>query len=526
MRTRHFLPVVLALSIGLTLVLSGIASVVRAQADYPTITYGQTLTGEIKADAQNDAAAYQFDAAADDSVTVVMKRTSGTLRPLLTLFDTSKGTPQLLASGKLSSDGKTATISSFTLSKAGQYVLLATREGVSKGTTIGKFSITLQNDSSNSTGSDATPTATPRANGTKPAPTKKPTANKPTVAPTDTAPTDAAPTDMPTDAAPTDMPTPAATIHPTARPSAKPTASSNATVTTIQVGTMPVYGVWSGNNLYVANQGDSTVSILDGDGNVTGTITTGGAPQALAWDGTRLWVADFGTDQAPGNSVSVYSDTGKKVGTYKVGLNPLSMSYDPDNQRMWVALYGDDKVVALNLKGKIVSTIDVSGSGHSPNTVLWAGTQLWVTLQGALDKPDNKVLTIDTDGNITNTIEVGKQPVDFAWDDADQIMYVANYGDDTINALDATGKITGTYPVGKNPTALAWDGKHLWCTLDADKSVVVLDSTGQVLTTVALDDAPNGITFDTMSSMWVSLPGTTDKPGSSLARIDITSAVP
>jgi YVTN family beta-propeller protein len=452
---------ILAVLFGIALFSATSSQQVQARQNIPVIKYGQTVKGTIGNTSTNDAVLYSFQARVGDTVGIRMVRTSSTLRPFAGILDQSlpKG-KQVLATSDLSSDGKTATISSFSITKSGQYQIVATRENVDQGTTSGNFTLTLTNT-------------------------------------------------IPT-------PTPEPTIEPTAAD------TSAAGTHTFTVGTEPSYSVWSGNNLYVANQGDGTVSILDGEGTLTGTIKTGGAPFAMSWDGARLWVADFGTDQKPGNSVTLFDSTGKKLNTYKVGKQPISLSYDSDDLLTWIALYGDDKIVAVDAHGKIVHTVDVSDSGHNPNTVLWTSTQLWVTLQGTDQAPDNKVLNIDATGAILNTITVGQLPADLAWDDADQIVFVANNADGTITAINAAdGSIISTYKVGTSPSALAWDGTHLWATLATENTVAVLDKSGNIITKVPLDDIPNGITYDGLSSVWVALPGSVDHPGSTIVQIDI-----
>ncbi len=448
------------------------------------IKYGDTVTGEVKSTKTGYAVFYSFTAKAGDAITATMTRTSGTLRPAVALADPSKtGNDFLMAEGELSDDGKASTIVTATIEKAGKYALIASRESYSNGTTTGKFSLTF--DRASDEAATETPVPTKRAGAT---PTRKPT----------------------TKSTPTPVPIEGSTPEPSAG------------VDVFKVGTSPTYSVWSGNNLYVANFGDGTVSILDEDGNPTGSIQTGGVPFTLAWDGARLWVADLGTTDKPGNTVSVFDPKGKKLGSYKVGSQPFSMSYDADDKLMWVAIYGENKVVALDPKGKIVSTFDVTESGESgsnPNTVLWTGTELFVTLAGTDTNKGNTVLTLGSDGVMTGSFKVGQSPADLAWDDADQILYTANYDDDSVTALSAEGKTVGTYKVGKNPAALTWDGTHLWVSLAGENAVVALDKKGKVVAKAALSNSPNGITNDGMGHVWVALQGTNDSPGSEVIRI-------
>lgn len=521
------------------MLLAGVASLVvvlvtatltvNAQGLIP-IKYGDTVKGEVKSTGTDYAVFYTFTAKAGDTVTITMTRTSGNLRPLIVLADPSKtGDAFVVAQSDISDDGKTATITEAAIGKAGKYAVVATRESYSKGTTTGKYTLTFDR------GAGDTPTDTPvptKKGGATP--TKKPV-SKATATPVPTAEVTDEPTTEPDTATDTPVPTKKPNATPTKKPITKTTPTpvpteestpgTTAGVDVFTVGTSPSYSVWSGNNLYVANMGDGSVSILDGDGNATGTIKVGGVPFALAWDGARLWVADYGTTDKPGNTVSVFDAKGKKIGTYKVGTQPFSMSYDIADSQMWIALYGDNKIVSLDPKGKVVNTVDVSEAGHNPNTVLWAGTQLFATLSGTQDNVGNTVIAVGSDGSITGTFNVGKNPADLAWDDADQTLFVANYDDGTVTALDAEGNTIGTYKVGKNPGALAWDGEHLWVSLSGENAAAALDNKGKVLAKVALDNAPNGITSDGAGHVWVALQGTNDKPGNEIARINTATAL-
>jgi YVTN family beta-propeller protein len=476
-------------------VLGGTARNVVAQGgasirlDYTT---HNTEVGEITA--KKTSVAYTFAGSEGDVITIGMIRSSGNLRPLIGLFDFQqpKG-KELITASSISDDGAVAGIVKFALPSTGDYVILATREGAAKGTTTGKYLITLL-----LSGGDQEPTATKKSSA-KPSATPKKSKATPT----------------PSDEEPTPEATEEATVS-----SSTDTGSTEA-VQSFKVGKAPVFSVWSGDNLFVANSGDGSVSVLDGDGNKVSTIKVGGVPFAMAWDGKRLWVADLGTDAKPGDSVNVFDAKGKKAGTFKVGAQPFSLSYDADNKRMWIALYGENKIVSVDPKGEILSSIDTD---TNPNTVLWTGDVLWATLAGTQDKPGNQVLAIDTDSNITGTFKVGKSPADLAWNADDQILYVANYDDNNVMALGVDGKVKGTYKVGKGPGALAWDGTHLWVSLGGDSAVVALSNKGKVLAKVPVSPAPNGITFDG-THIWAANQGPSDKPGSTVTRIDVAGAL-
>ncbi|HEY5841655.1 MAG TPA: YncE family protein, partial [Mycobacterium sp.] len=81
-----------------------------------------------------------------------------------------------------------------------------------------------------------------------------------------------------------------------ANPNGTPTATPTG-VSTVDVGDGP-FGVAvspDGTRVYVANHGDDTVSVLDGDGGVVSTVDVGEGPVGVAVspDGTRVYVTNI-----------------------------------------------------------------------------------------------------------------------------------------------------------------------------------------------------------------------------------------
>jgi DNA-binding beta-propeller fold protein YncE len=482
---RLFPIIAIAIVLILSAVLGGITQVARAQSKPIELDYTSNNTDTNEITSKKPIQTYVFTGSAGDVISILMVRSSGNLRPLIGLLDfrQPKGKEEIAESG-ISKDGKLAGIIKFELPEDGEYVIAATREGVTKGTTTGKYVITLV-----AAGEEATPTRAARPTATK-------RSAKPTATPTE------------------EEPTPEETEEATPE-------ESNEAVQTFEVGSMP-YGVfWNGNNLFVANSGDGTVSVLNGDGETVATAKLGGVPGWMAWDGKRLWVPDVGSTDEPGTKVNLLDGKGKKVGSFEVGSQPYSISYDKENKLMWVALYGDKKVVSVDAKGQIVTTVDTE---FGPNTVLWTGDTLWVTLFGEFDNPNNQVMAIDVDGNVIGTFKVGKGPADLAWNPDDELVYVANQIDNNVMALNRDGKVVGTYKVGKGPIALLWDGEHLWASLSGENAVAAMTNKGKVLKKVPVTTGPNGLAFDG-TYLWVANEGTTDEPGNTVTRIDVATVL-
>ncbi len=110
------------------------------------INYGDTVQGAI--DNSQFELRYVFDAAADDVVTITLRRTSGTLSATLSLLDPAG---KQLVAGKSASDLGVGgvRIDKFRIPADGQYTLVVGRKSQAKGTTTGKFSLSLNADTGN-----------------------------------------------------------------------------------------------------------------------------------------------------------------------------------------------------------------------------------------------------------------------------------------------------------------------------------------------------------------------------------------
>jgi len=100
---------------------------------------------------------------------------------------------------------------------------------------------------------------------------------------------------------------------------------------------------------------------------------TGNGPIAAAFDGTNMWVANFGS-----SNVTELSPTGSTLGTFSVGSNPEAIAFDEVN--MWVANNGGNTVTELSPTGATLGTFN---AGTKPSAIAFDGTNMWVANQGA-----------------------------------------------------------------------------------------------------------------------------------------------
>ena len=141
--------------------------------------------------------------------------------------------------------------------------------------------------------------------------------------------------------------------------------------------------------LYVANSGDSTVSVIDTATNtVVGLIPVGNFPLGVAItpDGTKVYVTNLND-----NTVSViHTATKTVVKTVLVGKEPYAVAVTPDGTKVYVANFLSNNVSVIHRPGNtVVATIPV---GNRPAGVAFTpdGTQAYVTTA------PNTVSVIDT----------------------------------------------------------------------------------------------------------------------------------
>jgi YVTN family beta-propeller protein len=116
---------------------------------------------------------------------------------------------------------------------------------------------------------------------------------------------------------------------------------------TASVGASPRAVAIVGKNAFTANYDDNTVTKVDlATGEVLATIPVGPHPRRFAVSGVRLFVSN-----EDGNSISVIdTDTDKIVKTIDVGSSPRNIAVDARGERLFVADYEADRVLAYDLK--------------------------------------------------------------------------------------------------------------------------------------------------------------------------------
>jgi len=272
---------------------------------------------------------------------------------------------------------------------------------------------------------------------------------------------------------------------------------STSTVDSIKVGSSPSALALSpdGNQLYVANTGSGTVSVIGIDPTNTATyqkvidtnpsvagvnsISVGSSPSALALgaDGS-LYVANRGS-----GTVSVIGTDPTNTATYQKvidtdsnasGVNSISVGSSPSA----LALGADGSLYVANRGSGTVSVI-----GTDPtNTATY-----------------QKVIDTDSNASGVNSISVGSSPSALAVSPDGSRVYVVNSGSGTVSVIDTpTYRLVDTNPttstvdsivVGSSPSSvvLSADGSLAYVANGGDTISVIDTTTNTVTRTVTID---------------------------------------
>jgi YVTN family beta-propeller protein len=275
-------------------------------------------------------------------------------------------------------------------------------------------------------------------------------------------------------------------------------------VAAVPVGTDPAAVVGGGGLVWVANQRDGTVSVIDPTTNrvqqtipASGSGPIGPGGPGLAFASGSLWVANATQRQVARvesdadpviipvrgspNAIVAAQDTawvaaqtqsgGGLVARIDAGTNqvghtislrhpPTGLAITPDGDRLWVVTAADRTVHRIDTgAGRVVEGIELP---QAPDQADYGDGAVWVT-----STTGDAVLRIDADTSKVGTppIRVGNGPSGIAFG-ADRV-WVANSRDGTVSTIDPQTNEVGTQRLGFRPTAVAVEERAVWVALAA-----------------------------------------------------------
>jgi YVTN family beta-propeller protein len=248
--------------------------------------------------------------------------------------------------------------------------------------------------------------------------------------------------------------------------------------------TIPVPGYPAGigvnsttNTVYVAlgaQSGAGSLAVINGTTNsVTTTVPVDQAPFAVAVNPTTnmIYVTNnFGAVAGQNNdgTVSVINgSTNALATTFHVGVNPSGVAIDPATNYLYVTIYNFDGSGSGATSVKVLDgTAGTVLGSVTPSAPPWlidinpTTHRAYVTESGPFGGNNVDVIDITTASSPTlvAAVPVGADPYGVAVDATDNLVYVSNYGGNTVSVIDGlSNTVRQTIPVGSNPQGVAFN---------------------------------------------------------------------
>ena len=281
----------------------------------------------------------------------------------------------------------------------------------------------------------------------------------------------------------------------------------------VPVGVDPVgVAVGEDGDLWVINQGDSTVSRIDPEsGEVTSTKSTLGIPTGVAVSDGAVWITNgFGGPSGTGQVVRldladetvdpVFDDSGNA----KAIVFAFSSIWLADTDRDVVLRYDPEDLDAAPIEIPTDDDTDASAAPRSLAVGTGAAEGIWVA-----NELGDAVVRIDPE---TNEVAEPRIQVEapFAVAADDSGVWVTSEVNDRVIRFDATdGRTLQTYEsadgVLDGPTAIAIAPDGVWFGSDLEAAIARLDPETDAINPVAIDGITGGMVVDANGDLWVAV---------------------
>lgn len=204
------------------------------------------------------------------------------------------------------------------------------------------------------------------------------------------------------------------------------------TVTSVSVGSQPLFATVAGGNIYVPNSNASSVSIINASSQTVTTVAVGLHPHSAVLNTANGYVYIENTGSA---NVTVLSGTTIK-GTIAVGSSPQFAAFDPQNDYVYVANSGGATVSVIS--GLSVVTSGTVGVGTAPLFPFYDtnNSEIYVS-----DSGSSSISVIGGSGGVTvvGNISVELDPHGITMNLQTGALYVFDGGSASVTSINSTG---------------------------------------------------------------------------------------
>jgi S-layer homology domain len=220
----------------------------------------------------------------------------------------------------------------------------------------------------------------------------------------------------------------------------------------VTVGNHPIGIASDGADLWVANQFDGTVwRVRASDGKLLETWTDATNATCILVAMGRIFVTSA---DGPLLMIDPSQPPGPVTNVGFVGVTPAGIAFD--GSRIWVANNGGSISIVTPSPSLPWSTTNVKTGFSTPEGALFDGTNVWIT-----DYQAGTLLRLDGNGAILQTVPVGTGTGFMAYDGEN--IWVPSWFDDTVTVVRAsTGELVKTLSgLPASPASVAFDGQRM-----------------------------------------------------------------
>ena len=242
---------------------------------------------------------------------------------------------------------------------------------------------------------------------------------------------------------------------------------------------------FDGSYIWVANFGSNTVSKIDPTDNSVTHIAVGNNPFGVAFDGTNIWVTNFGSDTM--SKINPTTNNVTKIVTSQT--KPEGVAFD--GTHLWVtSSQGSPSVLKITLAGTGVASVSTAQNGATG--VAFDGINIWVTNQNS-----HTVSKIEPNTNTETgifSLGVGANPTGVAFDGTN--IWVANTGLDSVSKIDPNTNNVIAVDIGRSSDGVGFDGTNIWVTSSLSNSVSKIDPNTNNVATIDIGQTSKRVAFD------------------------------
>jgi YVTN family beta-propeller protein len=206
------------------------------------------------------------------------------------------------------------------------------------------------------------------------------------------------------------------------------------------------------------------------------------------------------------------AESGLRLYRIETARGISAICHDPVRNRVYIASGGTDSLfVADGANGHVLGAVAV---GRNPIAIVChpSGDRVYVACAGSAE-PDSTVYEVDCPADTVRAVHVvGLQPYALCYDPANNMLYSADLGSNTVSAINCSGDSDVVHiPVGLEPRALACDpvDHKVYCMNSDDSTVTIIDGAdNHVRATVLVGSYPRALCFDSLAGhVFCAMPG-------------------